>query len=234
MITEEQLLDIFAAYNPQIWPLQIVAYLLGIASVYLAVRKTAISERGIPAILAFFWLWVGLFFWLPSLLQGFVPGYLFTALFLIQGGLFLFYSLKPKLTFVLQNDVYAWAGIIIVLYALVGYPLVGSLVGHVYPRMSPFGLTPCPVVTFTFGLLLLAGRKVPKFALVIPLLFALSGLLWVSIGMGEDIGMVASGLLGTVLIWYRDSKLQLDQPVKVSATHSGGWSLDLPDKRSTP
>lgn len=231
MITVEQLLEVFATYNPQIWPMQIVAYVLGIVSVYLAVRKTAFSGRLIPAILAFFWLWVAFLFWLPSGLQGYVPGYLFTAIFLIQGVFFLVYTLKPKLTFGFQKDACSSAGIFFLVYALVGYPLVGALVGHTYPHMSPFGLTPCPVVTFTFGLLLLTGNKIPKALLVIPFFYSLSGFLWMSIGMWEDVGMVASGLIGAVLIWYRDSKSQPNQPVKASTTHSGGWSLDLSDKQ---
>jgi hypothetical protein len=234
MITEEQLLEVFATYNPQIWPLQIVAYLLGIASVVLAVRKTAFSARGIPAILAFFWLWVGLMFWLPSVLQGFTPGYFFTALFIIQGGLFLFYSLKPKFAFGVQNNAGAWAGMIIVLYALVGYPLVGALVGHTYPRMSPFGLTPCPVVTFTCGLLLLTEQKVPKGLLILPFLYTLTGIVWVSIGMWEDIGMILSGLAGTGWILYRDSRLPAVNQVETKpAPANGGWSLDIPDKKTT-
>jgi len=63
LITGEQLLEIFATYNPQVWPMQVVAYLLGVAAIYLAVHKTAISAHGIPAILAFFWLWVALLLW---------------------------------------------------------------------------------------------------------------------------------------------------------------------------
>jgi len=232
MITVEQLLEVFATYNPQIWPMQIVAYVLGIVCVYLAVRKTAFSGRLIPAILAFFWLWVAFLFWLPSGLQGYVPGYLFSAIFLIQGVLFLVYTLKPKLTFGFQKDACSWAGIFFLVYALVGYPLVGALVGHVYPSMSPFGLTPCPVVTFTFGLLLLTGNKIPKALLVIPFFYSLSGFLWMSIGMWEDIGMILSGLVGTGLIWYRDSRMLAEYQVEPKpALANGGWSLDIPDNK---
>jgi hypothetical protein len=116
-------------------------------------------------------------------------------------------------------------------YALVGYPLVGALVGHVYPSMSPFGLTPCPVVTFTFGLLLLTGNKIPKALLVIPFFYSLSGFLWMSIGMWEDIGMVLSGLLGTWLIWRRDARQAQESSGNTPKSERGtAWSLDLPDK----
>ncbi len=234
MITEEQLLEVFAAYNPMIWPMQIVAYLLGLSAVYLAVRKTTISKWAIPASLAFFWLWVGLAFWLPSVLQGYMPGIFFTALFLIQGGLFVVYTIKPALEFGFKRDACAWAGVFCLLYALVGYPLAGAMVGHTYPYMSPFGLTPCPVVTFTFGLLLLTTSKVPKILLIIPFFYAMSGFLWISIGMWEDFGMLLSGLMGAGLILYRDARMLAEHQVEPKpASGNGGWSLDIPDKKPT-
>lgn len=234
MITGEQLLAVFAAYNPQIWPMQIVAYLLGGAAVFLALRKTAFSGRGVPAILAFFWLWVALLFWLPSVQQGFTPGVIFVAIFLIQGVLLAIYAIKPRLHFGFQPGLAAWVGLGFVLYALLGYPVVGALLGHTYPRMSPFGLTPCPVVTFTFGIFLLAKPKVSKGLLILPFIYALTGFIWISIGMWEDIGMLLSGLLGTVLIWYRDARLPAGPAIEPqSVAANGGWSLDLPDQKTT-
>ena len=234
MITEEQLLEVFAAYNPMIWPMQIVAYLLGLSAVYLVVRKTTISNRAVPAVLAFFWLWVGLAFWLPSVLQGYMPGIFFTALFLIQGGLLAAQAIKPGLEFGFKRDACAWAGIFCLLYALVGYPLAGAMVGHTYPYMSPFGLTPCPVVTFTFGLLLFTTSKVPKILLIIPFFYAMSGFLWISIGMWEDIGMLVSGLLGAGLLWYRDARrTATPSGARVPAPTINGWSLDLPEQKQS-
>jgi hypothetical protein len=230
VISEEQLLDVFAAYNLQIWPLQILAYLLGIAALFLSVRKTGIASRLIPAILAIFWLWVAFFFWLPGLLQGYKPAYVFTAVFLIQGFLFLTFTIKPTLRFGLQKDIYSLAGIFFLLYALVGYPVVGILAGHIYPRLPSFGMTPCPLVTFTFGMLLLAKRKVAKTLLIIPFFYALSSLLWVSIGIFEDVGMIASGLLGAGMIWRRDSKTQSSELPVSCPPLSAGWSLDLPEE----
>lgn len=230
--TEEQLLDAFAAYNALIWPMQIVAYVLGIAGLALAIRKNKLSSRLIPAILAFLWLWVALLFWFPSGEQGFVLGYLFAGVYLIQGLLFLVQAFRPKLAFEYRSNLPSWAGIFFVLYALVGYPLISPVVGHVYPQAPPFGLTPCPLVAFTFGLLLLTAQKVPKALLLIPLFYAFSGFLWVSIGMVEDTGMVLSGLVGIWLIWKRDSRLVTVSPDKQFPERSkAGWSLDISDQK---
>ena len=45
--------------------------------------------------------------------------------------------------------------------------------------------------------------------------------------MWEDIGMILSGLVGTGWILYRDSRVPAESQV------NGGWSLDIPDKKST-
>jgi hypothetical protein len=228
MITADQLLEVFASYNLQIWPMQIVAYVLGIAALILAVTKSTSSTRGILAILAFFWLWISVMFWLPGAMQGFLPGYLFAALFLVQAGLLIYFAVRPTFQFALMKDFRALAGFSFVLYAMVGYPLFGWLIGRIYPYTPPFGLTPCPLVTFTFGIFLVIKGKVPRMLIIIPFLYALSGIMWVSMGIWEDIGMVASGLIGVWLIWSNIPKRSL---IAAAPGSSGRWSLDLSDKQ---
>ncbi len=72
--------------------------------------------------------------------------------------------------------------------------------------MPPFGLTPCPLVVFTFGLLLLTNTKVPKSLFVIPFLWSVSGFIPVYIGIWEDGGLIIAGILGTIMIIRRDKK----------------------------
>jgi hypothetical protein len=233
MITGDQLLAVFATYNQQVWPMQIIAYVLGMVAFLLAFRPTRAASRWIADFLAFFWLWVGLMFWLPSALQGFAPGYLFCVLFVIQSLLFLPHLLHATISIGAYSRPYTWVGIAMLLYALVGYPLVGMLIGHTYPRTPPFGLTPCPLIIFTFGLFLMTSRKLPKVLLVVPFCYALSGFLWISIGIYEDVGLVLSGLLGIVLIWRRDARMIPIQSIYlVYRSDKAGWSLDLPDQKT--
>lgn len=60
-------------------------------------------------------------------------------------------------------------------YATLVYPLLGWWAGHSYPQMPMFGVTPCPVTIFTFGLLLLAQPTVPRWVLVVPFAWSLMG-----------------------------------------------------------
>lgn len=230
MITSDQLLDLYGAYNSQILPMQIVAYALGIACMILIFHNTRYSNQLICACLAFFWLWVAFVFWIPILLQRYTPAFVFSAIFLVQGLLFLHNLITSKLVFGLDKGIYTIIGGIFVLYALLGYPLIGAWLGHTYPHTPPFGLSPCPLVTFTFGMMLISKSKAPKSLLVFPFMFALTGIYWVANGLFEDVGMVASGLFGVAFIWVRDSKLPASQhlqPPYVST--EPGWSLNLRD-----
>ncbi len=226
-ITGEGLLTVFADYNLQIWPMQILAYTLGLLGLYLGFRKDPAFARMIPAILAFFWLWVGLIFWLPSATQGFTLGYLFTVMFAIEGVLFLLQMIKPQLAFGTYSKTHTILGTIFMLYALIGYLLLGLLIGHVYPRTPPFGLTPCPLIIYTFGLLLLVREKVPKILLAIPFFYALSGVLWITIGILEDFGLVLSGLVGVFVILRRDKQLTQGLLGATQPNQPSRWSLDL-------
>lgn len=200
------LLPVLAAYNQAIWPLQIVAYLLGGFLLYFAIRPTPYSTRIIAGTLGLFWLWTGLAFFLPYAV-GHTSTYYFSVLFTFQGGLFLFHALRPavELSCACRRDIYNVLGLVLILYALVGYPLLPLLAGRGYPEIATFALTPCPLTVFTFGVFLLTDRHVPYHLLLIPFLWALAGLLWVNSGMVEDIGLVLSGLLAVGLLLYRDA-----------------------------
>lgn len=201
----DMMLGSFGMYNLLIWPMQVVAYLLCIAALVLAVVRIRYSNRIVAAILAFFWLWLGIVFWLRSA-SAFPPGYVFGALCIIQGVLFLVGVARPNVSFRMGTDVYSIVGILFIAYAMIGYPVLGYLVGHIYPQTVLVGIFPCPTTVFTLGLLLCTDGKVPKYLLIVPLLFSLSGFLWTYIGIVEDIGLIIAGFLGTPMIVYRDRK----------------------------
>lgn len=207
--TVEQLLDVFARYNLAIWPMQVVAYLLGIAAIFFAVRKTGYSDRLISAILAFYWLWFGILFNILYWSKLWSTAYAFGVLAIIQGVLFLIFGvIKPHISFGFRLNTYTIIGIILVVYALIGYPVIGSFFGRVYPRSPAFGLVPCPTTLYTFGLFLWTDKKIPKYLLIIPLIVAITGLAAILMGVYEDVGLVVGGILGTILIFTRDKKLQ--------------------------
>lgn len=204
--TLEQMLNTFAKYNNAIFPIQIFVYVLGVVALIFVINQKEYSNRIIFGILSFLWLWTGIVFFMQYFGPIYKPAYGFGGLFIIQGIIYLVSYFKSQVSFNYNKDVFSLVGIIFIVYAMVGYPLFGYFINHTYPQMPPFGLTPCPLVVFTFGLLLLTNTKVPKSLFVIPFLWSVSGFIPVSIGIWEDIGLIIAGILGTIMIIRRDKK----------------------------
>jgi hypothetical protein len=97
-------------------------------------------------------------------------------------------------------------GVAMIVYALVVYPILGTLAGHGYPQLPTFGL-PCPTTIFTFGILLLADGRIPHRLLVIPLLWScLGAFAALRFGIVEDTGLLLSGILTVISIWLQDHR----------------------------
>jgi hypothetical protein len=197
----EQFLSIFQTYNNTIWPMQILLNLLAIIAIILAVRKMSISSKVISAILGFLWLWTGVVYHLIYFSSINNAAYVFGTLCIVQGLIFFFSGVyRSSLSFRFQSNVQGLIGGIFVLYALVVYPVLGYLFGHIYPASPTFG-APCPTTIFTFGLLLLTDKIFPKYILIIPLLWSIIGFTAaLSLTIREDFGLLIAGLLGTLLI----------------------------------
>jgi len=56
----EAFYEAFLTYHAAIWPMIAITYLIGIAAVILAIKKTKYSDKIISGILAFLWLWSGI------------------------------------------------------------------------------------------------------------------------------------------------------------------------------
>ncbi len=203
--TFEEFLEMVTKYNNDLWPMHLFVYALAGIAIFLAVKKTSFSSRIISGILAFFWLWIGIVFNLMYFSKIFPMANIFTILFIIQGIIFVVTGVfKQSLSFSIKTDIYGVLGGIFILYAMVAYPLIEYLLGRGYPQILPFGLISCPTTIFTLGMLLCCDRRLPKYVLIIPFLYSLSGIIPISLGIVEDIGLVISGLCATFLILYRD------------------------------
>lgn len=142
------------SYNETFWPMIIITFLLGIVVVYLAARKSGSSSKVISAILSFLWIWSGIVFFIiyygsmeVEFLGLVMPGvwYLGGVLFLFQGFLFLIFGVvKSQLSFRLGGDWLSVVGALMIVYAMVIYPVIGFLTGYSYPGYPVFGIAPCP------------------------------------------------------------------------------------------
>lgn len=201
--TLPEFLEMMSSYNLTFWPLQLVAYVLGIVAVLLAIRNGKYSSKIISAILAMFWLWVGLVFNLMYFSPLYPLAMVFVFLFVIEAGVLIFIGIfKGTLTFKYKADIFGIVGALFVIYSMVGYPAIEYLLGRGYPCSLPFGLVPCPMTVFTLGIFLWSNKKPSWYIVAIPILYSLSGFIPIWIGIVEDIGLVASGLATIFMVSY--------------------------------
>src|SRR5258705_9726618 len=86
--TAEVYFSLFETYNRAIWPAQWVAYALGIAVVFMALRPIPAGGRIALAVLSAFWLWNGIAYHYMYFPQINFAALGFSALFVLQGLLF--------------------------------------------------------------------------------------------------------------------------------------------------
>lgn len=197
---------VFVAYNEAVWPAAFVLPLLGLLAVGLAFRGG--RSHWVAGFLAALWGWTGVAYHLVHFSSVNPAAWLFGVLFVGQALLFLWHGvLRRRLRFAARYDAAGVAGRALLLYALVLYPVLGHLGGHVYPATPTFG-APCPVVIYTFGLLLLARPRVPAWLLAIPFAWGVLGLsaVW-AFGVRQDAGLIVAAVVGTALIVRRNRGL---------------------------
>lgn len=194
--TLQQFLDVFKAYNETVFPGQLVLYALAIILLVLVGRRAPNADRYSNAILAFFWLWMGFVYHLVFFTTINKAAYGFGSLFIIQSGLFLYYGISRHcLAYRFSRSLYSIAGIFLIAYALIFYPLIGYFSAHAYPYAPTFGL-PCPTTIFTIGLLLSNDEKLPVPVMIIPILWSILGFFAAfSFGIREDLVLPLAGLL---------------------------------------
>jgi hypothetical protein len=203
--TAEAYYSLFEAYNGAIWPVQVVAYALGLAVLVLALRPVAAGGRMALGVLALFWLWSGIAYHLLHFLQINFAALGFAALFALQGVLLAGWALGRARDFRFRSDISGWSGLVLVLFALVAYPLLAWLAGHGWPRAAIFGVAPAPMTIFTFGVLLML-EAAPRTLAVIPLVWSLAAgtAAVVRLATPEDLALLVAGIAGFgLLAWKR-------------------------------
>jgi hypothetical protein len=88
--TVEQFFDVFKNYNEAVFPIQAVFYLLSLFVVYLTIKPKSGSEKIVSGVLALLWLWMGIVYHFAFFTAINNAAYLFGAMFVLQGILFLF------------------------------------------------------------------------------------------------------------------------------------------------
>lgn len=202
--TVEEFFQVFAAYNQAVWPVPLVLVLGAVGVLALLRWAPPWADRAIAGFLAVLWAWTGIAYHLVHFTEINRAAYVFGGLFVVQALLFGWAAVGERLAFGARLGLYPAVGGFLVAYALLLYPLALELTGHGYPAIPTFG-APCPVVIFTFGMLLLVRGRVPAWLLVIPFAWGLVGASAVlGLGVLPDAVLTLAALAATPMILVRN------------------------------
>ena len=208
--TVEQFLQVFKNYNQSIFPLQFLFYALAILIIYMSVKNIKGASRFINLILSFFWIWMGIAYHILFFTAINKAAYLFGSLFILQGMLFFYLGvIKQQMNYLYTAQKTDMLGLLMMFFALILYPLLGYIFGHIYPLTPTFGV-PCPTTIFTFGVLLLNKGHIPKVILIIPFLWSLLGFsAATTLGIKEDAALIIAGFLSTAILMFKKQIIQI-------------------------
>ncbi len=202
--SHDAFLDVFGAYNTVFWPAAALLWLATAAVVLAWLVTRRVDGRtafAVLAVLAAHWIWSGVaYHWV--FFRAINPAaVVFAAAFVLEGAIFVWLAAAGRGRIRLGLDLRGVSGAVLAIYALL-YPLLGLAFGLEYPRMPVFAV-PCPTALVTAGLLINA-IDVPRFAYVIPILWAIVGSSAAfALGIRADLALVAAGVAMTVHVAAR-------------------------------
>jgi hypothetical protein len=193
----------FAEYNQAVFPFQAILIAAALVATLLAARPR--WSRVTAALLSFLWLWMGAVYHFLFFSSINPAAFIFAGMFISQSFLFFYYGIaRERVEFTVRNDRYGIAGLVLILYSIFGYPIIGYIHGESYPAIPTFGL-PCPTTIFTFGMLLWTRNAVPPVLFVVPALWSLIGFSAVTaFGVIEDLGLPIAAAVAVALLMYRE------------------------------
>jgi hypothetical protein len=186
---------LFELANEALWPLPIVALLLGAALVMLALRPAPWSGRALGIALGLAWIWVAwTFLWSRYATVNWAIAYV-APVFALQGLLLMFWALTRRVPACAGTSGKA-AGLALTVYALVLHPLVAVLAGRPIQAAEVFGIAPDPTAIATLGLLSMAQARIAWLLLVIPVLWLIaSSLTLYAMGASQAVIPLAAAML---------------------------------------
>lgn len=207
--TVEQFYAVFRGYNAAVWPAQVVLVALAMVAIGLvAMRRGAArwrhSDVAVAAILTFLWAWLALVYHLAFFATINPLAYAFAGVSLAGAGVLLWHGvIRRRLVFGATQTLRGVAGVALIAFSLVGYPLWAIAAGHPWPDLPTFGL-PCPTTLFTVGMLALLAEPYPKSVLVVPVLWSLVGAQAAFLlDVQQDLSLIAGAAIGLWLIVRR-------------------------------
>lgn len=201
----EVLFALHARYLQELWPIALPVAILTLGTPALALNRAPDGGRIAAGLLALAWLWVGLVFQLHYFAVINFAAPVYAGLFVAQSLLLFWWGpLRDRLRLAFRQDGRGRVGSLILIYAVIVYPLLDRVGENADGAVRLAGLAPGPTALFTIGLLLHARDRAPLPLLAIPLAWSLvagfSG--WV-LGLPADLLAPVPAVFGVAAaVWY--------------------------------
>jgi hypothetical protein len=148
--TRDQFLEVFAAYNDELWPFAVILWVATLFSV-LGVIWDLLGARFVVVLLVVHWTWNALPYHAAFFSKINPAAWFFSGLFLIEATLLLWHGvIGDRLEFPRGRSLRYFVSRMLVIYAL-AYPAVAWADGYRMPQSPSFGV-PCPTTILTIGL----------------------------------------------------------------------------------
>ena len=201
--SRDAFLEVFRTYNEAAWTAEIVLVVLALGAAVGALRGTRRSSAFAGGVLVALWAWMAVAYHWMFFTRVTPAAWFFGLAFLGEAVLLARALLDGRLRFGARRGRAKVLGLVILVYAMLVYPLLGSLSDHPYPRSPSFGL-PCPTTIFTFAMLLLTVRRVPRSLLVIPVAWAaVASTAPLLFGIWEDLVLVVAAIVVPIVLVVR-------------------------------
>ena len=196
---EEVYFAIFADYNLEIWPMQPIAYLVGIILFGLARYPFPFSGRIVLAAIALCWIYMAQNYLAVFLSQLLWATWILQILFYLQALILLVVAIlpsRPEIRLTANNE--GWTAVAIAAFVMIFYPMIAAQTGgHAWPATQLAGVAPLPSAVLTIALMVLAPPRRAILLVVVPALVVLIGsLLAIGLGIWEDLVLAAVAAAG--------------------------------------
>ncbi|MCF8358917.1 MAG: DUF6064 family protein [Prolixibacteraceae bacterium] len=201
--TSEQFFQIINDYNTTLFPAQIIIPLIGLIILGLLHSKNGFKDKTIGLFLGMVWLWIGFAYHLAFFTSINKAAYGFGVLFILQGIFFIIEVFRNKLQFQFNKSVKDYIGYFFILFGLIIYPVISFFLESSFSQTITLGL-PCPTTIMTFGFLMLTGKKLSKYLIIIPIIWAIIGTgAATKFGVYHDYLMPLAAIITTIFLLKR-------------------------------
>jgi hypothetical protein len=200
--TADQFFGVFRECNTAVWPVRVVLLLMALSALVTTWLRRRWSGVAVSAILNILWSWLALGYHFAFFARINPAAYVFAGVSLLGAGLFLWFGVVLRqVQFTLGRSSRTGAGVVLVAFALVVYPVWATAAGHTYPELPTFGL-PCPTTIFTVGVLAFSHGPRARILLIVPLLWSLVGSqAALLLDVKPDLGLLAAAAVAAALLF---------------------------------